>query len=103
LLASVTQVQTAFRCACVLRDLISPYLLRRIKADVAHDLPKKDEQVLFSRLTPYQRQLYRDFLRSDSVSQVEKKIFIFFFSKIITCFPLFFADPGWAASRALWH
>lgn len=47
------------RCAVVLRDLISPYLLRRRKADVAMQLPKKTETVLFCSLTETQRDLYR--------------------------------------------
>jgi SNF2 family DNA or RNA helicase len=47
------------RCAVVLRDLISPYLLRRRKADVATQLPKKTETVLFCSLTETQRDLYR--------------------------------------------
>lgn len=52
-------VCTACRCAVVLRDLISPYLLRRRKADVATQLPKKTETVLFCSLTEAQRDLYR--------------------------------------------
>ncbi len=56
------QVAAAHRCALVLRDLISPYLLRRRKADVAQQLPPKTEQVLFCRLTPEQRRLYRAYL-----------------------------------------
>jgi SNF2 family DNA or RNA helicase len=39
------QVSTGYRCALVLRDLISPYLLRRRKADVSAQLPEKTEQV----------------------------------------------------------
>lgn len=40
-----TQVQAAYRCAVVLRDLISPYLLRRLKKDVLGTLlPEKTEQ-----------------------------------------------------------
>lgn len=41
------QVQTAYKCACVLRDTINPYLLRRMKADVKANLclPDKSEQV----------------------------------------------------------
>ena len=39
------QVSTAYKCAVVLRDLIAPYLLRRRKADVSAQLPKKTEQV----------------------------------------------------------
>ncbi|KAI8824146.1 DNA dependent ATPase [Fimicolochytrium jonesii] len=68
--ATNIQVQTAYKCACVLRDLISPYMLRRTKADVASDLPKKTEQVLFCRLTPYQREEYERFLRSDEVASI---------------------------------
>ncbi len=44
------QVSTAYKCAVVLRDLISPYLLRRRKADVALQLPKKTEQVSHQNL-----------------------------------------------------
>ena len=62
--ASTVQVATAFRCATVLRDTISPYLLRRMKADVKQhiNLPEKNEQVLFCRLTDEQRALYRSYL-----------------------------------------
>jgi DNA excision repair protein ERCC-6 len=38
-------VQTAYKCAVVLRDQISPYLLRRVKDDVNLSLPTKSEQV----------------------------------------------------------
>ena len=44
------QVSTAYKCAVVLRDLIAPYLLRRCKADVAQQLPKKTEQVGWLRV-----------------------------------------------------
>ena len=43
--ASNVQLHTAYRCAVILRDLIAPFLLRRLKVDVAKDLPKKTEQV----------------------------------------------------------
>ncbi|KAJ3075611.1 hypothetical protein HDU98_007421 [Podochytrium sp. JEL0797] len=65
--ASNIQVQTAQRCAAVLRDLISPYLLRRLKCDVAADLPQKTESVLFCKLTKEQRALYEEYIRSDAV------------------------------------
>ncbi|XP_010145433.1 PREDICTED: DNA excision repair protein ERCC-6-like, partial [Eurypyga helias] len=44
--ASAVQVKTAYKCACVLRDTINPYLLRRMKADVKMNLslPDKNEQ-----------------------------------------------------------
>ncbi|EIE27594.1 hypothetical protein COCSUDRAFT_34894 [Coccomyxa subellipsoidea C-169] len=68
--ASAMQVSTAFKCAVVLRDLIAPYLLRRRKADVAQQLPKKTEQVLFCSLTTDQRDLYRSYLASDEVQDI---------------------------------
>ncbi|KAJ2456303.1 DNA repair protein rhp26 [Coemansia sp. RSA 2336] len=68
--ANPLQVRAAYRCACVLRDLIEPYLLRRLKADVAKDLPKKSEQVLFCRLTPMQRTAYAEFLKSPDMERI---------------------------------
>uniref|UniRef100_A0A8P4KE98 DNA excision repair protein ERCC-6 n=1 Tax=Dicentrarchus labrax TaxID=13489 RepID=A0A8P4KE98_DICLA len=70
--ASPVQVQTAFKCASVLRDTINPYLLRRMKADVKDNLslPDKNEQVLFCRLTEEQRQVYQSFLDSKEVYQI---------------------------------
>lgn len=68
--ASNVQVQTAYKCACVLRDLINPYLLRRMKADVAADLPKKSEQVLFCKLTDQQREEYEVFLASGDMDSI---------------------------------
>ncbi|KAF4090355.1 hypothetical protein AMELA_G00050880 [Ameiurus melas] len=70
--ASPVQVQTAYKCACVLRDSINPYLLRRMKADVKANLslPDKNEQVLFCRLTEEQRQVYQNFLDSKEVYQI---------------------------------
>ncbi|XP_009676141.2 DNA excision repair protein ERCC-6 isoform X2 [Struthio camelus] len=70
--ASPVQVKTAYKCACVLRDTINPYLLRRMKADVKMtlSLPDKNEQVLFCRLTDEQRQVYQNFIDSKEVYQI---------------------------------
>ncbi|XP_042489273.1 protein CHROMATIN REMODELING 8 [Macadamia integrifolia] len=68
--ATPLQVSTAYRCAVVLRDLIMPYLLRRMKADVNAQLPKKTEHVLFCSLTAEQRSVYRAFLASSEVEQI---------------------------------
>ncbi|KAK6203078.1 DNA dependent ATPase [Scheffersomyces amazonensis] len=70
--ASNVQVQTGYKCAVVLRDLISPYLLRRLKSDVAKDLPKKNEMVLFVRLTKEQQDLYERFLSSEDMGAILK-------------------------------
>ena len=68
--ASNLQVQTAFKCAETLKDAISPYLLQRFKIDVASDLPKKSEQVLFCKLTPLQRKEYKRFLGSGEMDAI---------------------------------
>ncbi len=39
------QVHVAYQCAVILRELISPYLLRRMKKDVNAQLPNKTEEV----------------------------------------------------------
>ena len=68
--ASNLQVQTAMQCAETLKETISPYLLQRFKADVASDLPKKSEQVLFCKLTKFQRGAYENFLASDDLTAI---------------------------------
>eukprot|EP00536_Pseudo-nitzschia_multiseries_P012048 jgi/Psemu1/298000/fgenesh1_pm.440_\ len=70
--ASPMQVQLAYRCALILKDLINPYLLRRLKKDIkeVQRMPGKKEQVLFCRLTDQQRTIYEEFLRSDYVKKV---------------------------------
>lgn len=68
--ASNLQVQTAMQCAETLKETISPYLLQRFKADVATDLPKKSEQVLFCKLTKFQRDTYENFLASDDLKAI---------------------------------
>lgn len=70
--ATNVQVQTAYKCAVVLRDMISPYLLRRMKVDVAADLPKKSEKVLFCKLTKVQREAYETFLKSKELESIMK-------------------------------
>ena len=66
------QVQTGYKCACILRDTISPYLLRRMKQDVQSHikLPEKSDQVLFCSLTDHQIEVYEKYLRSDAVHSI---------------------------------
>ncbi|CAK3820946.1 SNF2 family DNA repair and recombination [Lecanosticta acicola] len=68
--ASNLQVETAMKCAETLKDTISPYLLQRFKADVAADLPKKSERVLFCKLTKLQRDAYQWFLNSEEMKSI---------------------------------
>ncbi|XP_076819187.1 DNA excision repair protein ERCC-6-like [Clavelina lepadiformis] len=79
--ASEIQVQTAYKCACMLRNTIAPYLLRRLKQDVQSHikLPEKRDQVLFCSLTDQQVEVYQNYLNSDSVESILRgslKIFV---------------------------
>mmetsp|Transcript_4390 Transcript_4390/g.6502 ORF Transcript_4390/g.6502 Transcript_4390/m.6502 type:complete len:460 (+) Transcript_4390:1526-2905(+) len=66
------QVQLAYRCALVLRDLVNPYLLRRQKKDIeeVQRLPGKTEHILFCRLSDRQKMLYEAYLKSDEMKLV---------------------------------
>lgn len=68
--ADKSEVYTAYRCAVTLRNLVAPYLLRRLKSDVSIQLPEKQEQVLFCRLSTEQREAYKSFIGSRTVRQV---------------------------------
>nr|VZI21602.1 unnamed protein product [Spirometra erinaceieuropaei] len=68
--SSPVQVETAYRCACTLRNLLTPFLLRRLKSEVRLELPKKSEQVLFCRLTNYQRSVYEEYLCSKACQEI---------------------------------
>jgi len=70
--ATNLQIMAAQKCAETLKETISPYLLQRLKVDVASDLPKKSEQVLFCKLSPPQRAAYEMFLRSDDLANILK-------------------------------
>lgn len=70
--ASPMQVQLAYRCALVLRDLINPFLLRRQKKDIKEvsRMPGKTEHVLFCKLSPRQRIMYEAYLKTDEVKNI---------------------------------
>ncbi|KAI0883356.1 SNF2 family N-terminal domain-containing protein [Annulohypoxylon maeteangense] len=70
--ANNLQIMTGQKCAEVLKDAISPFLLQRLKVDVATDLPKKTEQVLFCHLTEEQRHEYESFLKSKDMEAILK-------------------------------
>lgn len=72
--ATDMQVQIAYKCACVLRDTVKPFLLRRTKAEVNSKLklPERSEQVLFCKLTDKQRKLYQHFLDSPTVRDIKR-------------------------------
>lgn len=71
--ATNLQILTAEKCAETLKETISQYLLQRFKVDVAADLPKKTEQVLFCKLTKPQREAYELFLSSEEMTSILSK------------------------------
>ncbi|KAL5594658.1 hypothetical protein BROUX41_001574 [Berkeleyomyces rouxiae] len=60
-------IMTAEKCARTLRETVKPYMLRRIKADVADSLPPKSEQVFFCKLTPQQEETYINFIEAPHI------------------------------------
>ena len=49
-----------------LHDLLKPFLLRRIKAEVVKDLPKKSEIVLCHGMSALQKKYYKALLTKDT-------------------------------------
>ncbi|VDO41926.1 unnamed protein product [Haemonchus placei] len=70
--ATKQQLLTAYKCAVVLRDTISPFILRRMKNHVQKTLvlPDKNEKVLFCEITEDQRHLYREYLASRECADI---------------------------------
>lgn len=75
--ANATEFQeaTALEIAKALKNMITPYMLRRTKAEVQEHikLPEKNEQVLFCALTQEQRDLYMGYLLSNTVRSILDK------------------------------
>lgn len=71
--ASDFQVQIAYKCTCILRDTIKPFLLRRTKAEVNNKLklPDRSEQVLFCKLTDQQYDMYKNYLNSSTIRDIK--------------------------------
>ncbi|EWC46515.1 hypothetical protein DRE_04238 [Drechslerella stenobrocha 248] len=67
--ASNLEIHAAFKCAVVLREMIGPYILRRLKADVAV-LPPKQDQVLFCNLVKQQKEAYEAFIKSNEAEAI---------------------------------
>ena len=68
--ASSLAIATGDRCSKTLRETVRPYMLRRIKADVADSLPPKTEQVFFCKLTVQQEHIYQAALDAPEVRRV---------------------------------
>ncbi len=48
-----------------LHKILRPFLLRRLKTDVATDLPPKKEMLLYVGMSDVQRNVYRQILSKD--------------------------------------
>lgn len=68
----ITQEQKK-RTVASLHAILKPFLLRRVKADVETDLPKKREYILYAPLTPIQKELYRKIKEGDIKEFLEEK------------------------------
>nr|XP_028568103.1 chromodomain-helicase-DNA-binding protein 1-like isoform X1 [Podarcis muralis] len=58
-------IERESKVAKELHSLLQPFLLRRVKADVAAELPKKEEVVLYHGMSALQRKFYKAVLMKD--------------------------------------
>lgn len=63
--ASYVQKRIAQECAQLLKSLISPFLLIRLKVDVAKSLPNKMEKIIYCKLTEGQIDLYQEYIERE--------------------------------------
>ncbi len=57
-----------------LKRLVSPFLLRRTKAQVLTELPEKTEEIITCELTPIQKKAYRMYLHSAEANKVKESL-----------------------------
>ncbi|MEN2496273.1 MAG: DNA excision repair protein ERCC-6, variant 2 [Marteilia pararefringens] len=69
------QIACAYNSACILRDIIKPFILRRVKFDVIDEieLPDKKEKVIYVIPTNAQINLYKSFLNSKEFTLIIRK------------------------------
>lgn len=53
--------------------ILKPFLLRRVKTDVEHSLPKKREYILYAPLSSEQKELYREIISGTGRKYLEAK------------------------------
>ena len=69
--AGTTDEDAKARMVAQLHAVLRPFMLRRLKADVAKGLPPKKETLLYVTLTSKQRALYRSLLLRDASTLVD--------------------------------
>jgi DNA excision repair protein ERCC-6 len=68
--ATNKQIEAGFRASVLLRNIIEPNILRRLKSQVAEQLPSKIDRVVFSPLSDLQVDLYKKALETDCVFKI---------------------------------
>lgn len=68
--ATKETIEKAYKRNVLLKNLIDPYILRRLKSQVATQLPSKTDNVVFCKLTTVQEMLYKAELESDTVYKI---------------------------------
>lgn len=63
--STYSQVQTQPALASELQGVLQPFLLRRVKAEVAAELPKKTELVVYHGMSALQKKYYKAILMKD--------------------------------------
>lgn len=62
--ANDLEVELAYQCAIQLREIISPYILRRTKKDVSIGIPDHQEKILYCELDMSQWEVYKKYLEN---------------------------------------
>ena len=60
--------------SAALKRLVTPFLLRRTKAQVLKELPEKTEEVVHCEMTPIQKKIYREFLYGADATNIRESL-----------------------------
>ena len=55
----------AIALSCLMSQILTPFLLRRLKSDVELKIPPKKEVLVYAPITPLQAKLYRGVLEEN--------------------------------------
>lgn len=66
----------------MMHSIMKPFLLRRLKTDVALDLPPKKELIVYCPLSPKQRDLYK-YVLDKNMEKLLVSIFLKFLYKFL--------------------
>jgi len=72
---SAKEKETSYKYSIMLRSIIEPFIMRRLKSQINHKLPTKKDHVIFTRLSDCQKRLYINALESKRFAKLRKKMF----------------------------